>query len=112
MFEQVSTKDMTVSTLFGACVGVATKRFTKDAMYGIGLGFMALQTLSYFGYVSINWNRVEEDVTKLLDQDGNGKLDKADLQILWNRFQNFMKSGLPNAAGFTTGFALAVKFTN
>lgn len=110
MLDELSVKDVSVSTGFGACVGVAAKKLTKDAMYGLGLGFMALQTLSYLGYVSINWGKVEKDITKAIDQNGDGKLDKEDITVLAKKFMDVMKRGLPNAAGFTAGFALGVKY--
>jgi uncharacterized membrane protein (Fun14 family) len=103
-------KDVSVSTAFGACVGVAAKRLTKEAMYGVGLGFIALQTLSYFGYVQIQWKRISNDVQSAVDQDGDGKITATDLKILLDRFLNLMTNGLPNAAGFTTGFYVGVKW--
>jgi FUN14 domain-containing protein 2 len=110
MLEKIAIKDVSVSTAFGACVGVAARKLTKDAMYGIGLGFMGLQTLSYLGYVSIDWGKVEKDLTRAIDQNNDGKLDKDDLKIIAKKFFAVMKQGLPNAAGFTAGFALGIKF--
>lgn len=109
--DNISPKDVSVSSTFGACVGVAAKKLTKDAMYGVGIAFMGLQTLSYLGYISINWGKVEKDIAKAVDQNGDGQLDREDLKILLKKFLNVMKTGLPNAAGFTAGFALGVKFS-
>eukprot|EP01084_Bolivina_argentea_P149791 261641_1 len=88
-------KDFSVSTGFGCCVGVAVKRLSRDAMYGIGLGFMGLQTLNYLGYISINWKRVEEDLTKVVDQDGDGKLTASDASAILKRFAKFLSTGMP-----------------
>ena len=103
-------KDFGLSSLFGAAVGVASKRLAKDALYGAGLAIMLLQSLSYLGYISVDWSRVEKDITKAVDQDGDGKLTAADAKRLVNRFLGVMKTGLPNAAGFGTGFYFAVKY--
>ncbi|CUF84679.1 transmembrane protein, putative [Bodo saltans] len=110
IFDQIAVKDLTVSAAFGACVGVAAKKLTKDAMYGVGLGFIGLQTLSYLGYVSIDWGKVEKDIIKAVDQNNDGKFDKDDAVILSKKALEILKKGLPNAAGFTTGFAVGVKF--
>ena len=102
-------KDFSVSTGFGVCTGVAVKRLSKDAMYGVGLCFMGLQTLSYLGYISINWGRVSDDITKAVDQDGDGKLTAADAKVIFDKFTKMMQTGLPNAAGFTTGLYAGMK---
>jgi uncharacterized membrane protein (Fun14 family) len=106
---QVNVKDISVSTAFGACVGVASKKLAKDAMYGVGLAFIGLQTLAYLGYVDINWKRIESDIVKAVDQDGDGKLSISDGTALLGKFLRFLGRGLPNAAGFTTGFYVGVK---
>lgn len=110
MLDQLVVKDLSVSAAFGACVGVAVKKLTKDAMYGVGLGFIGLQTLSYLGYVSIDWGKVEKDIIKVVDQNNDGKLDKDDVMIISKKLLEILKKGLPNAAGFTTGFAVGLKF--
>jgi FUN14 domain-containing protein 2 len=109
IFDQIAVKDLSVSAGFGACVGVAVRKLTKDAMYGVGLGFIGLQTLSYLGYVSIDWGKVEKDIIKAVDQNNDGKFDKEDAVILSKKVLEVLKKGLPNAAGFTTGFVIGVK---
>jgi uncharacterized membrane protein (Fun14 family) len=107
---ELAPKEIGVSAIFGASVGVATKRLAKDALYGAGLAFMFLQSLAYFGYITINWQRVENDISKAIDQDGDGKVTVKDGKRLLERFLGVMKTGLPNAAGFGTGFYFAVKY--
>lgn len=102
-------KGISASGLFGACVGVATKRLTQDAMYGVGLGVMGLQLLNYLGYITIEWNKIGDDITKRVDQDGDGKLSRKDVQILLNRFLEIMKTGMPDALGFGCGFVVGLK---
>lgn len=106
---QVSVKDISVSTAFGACVGVASKRLAKDAMYGIGIAFMGLQSLAYLGYIDINWKRIEHDIVRTVDQDGDGEIKPSDIQKLVTRFVTFLGRGLPNVAGFSTGFYVGIK---
>ena len=101
--------ELGVSGVFGACVGYAAKRLAKDAMYGAGLAFMGLQGLVYLDYIKINWKKVEGDAVKAVDQDGDGKLTTADAGVLVKRFVGFMKTGVPNAALFSTGFYLGIK---
>lgn len=102
-------KQFGVSSVFGMCVGVAAKKLTKDAMYGVGLGVIGLQTLSHLGYIKIDWQRVEDDITKQVDQDGDGKLTYSDAKIIFKKFLKMMKTGMPSAGGFVTGVYLGIK---
>ena len=105
----IDPKAVSASGFFGACVGVATKRLTQDAMYGVGLGVMGLQLLNYLGYITIEWNKIGDDITKRIDQDGDGQLSRKDFQIILNRFVEIMKTGMPDAAGFSIGFVVGLK---
>ncbi|ORC90778.1 uncharacterized protein TM35_000072020 [Trypanosoma theileri] len=99
-----------VSGVLGAAVGVASRRLTSDALYGAGLAVIGLQSLSYMGYIQINWKRVEQDITNVVDQNGDGKIDQKDLNIILKRFIKFAGSGLSDIAAFTAGFFLGAKF--
>ncbi|KAH9580173.1 FUN14 [Trypanosoma melophagium] len=99
-----------VSGVLGAAVGVASRRLTSDALYGAGLAIIALQSLSYMGYIQINWKRVEQDITNMVDQNGDGKIDNKDLNVLLKRFLRFAGSGLSDIGAFTGGFFFGAKY--
>jgi len=44
--------------------------------------FIGLQTLSYLGYVKVDWRKVERDTTNKLDRDGDGELTVNDLKMI------------------------------
>jgi uncharacterized membrane protein (Fun14 family) len=48
------------STLGGFVAGYAAKKVVKIIMIIVGLGFLGLGALSYFGVISVNWNRVQQ----------------------------------------------------
>ncbi|KAG8348536.1 hypothetical protein TRVL_00625 [Trypanosoma vivax] len=104
------TAEVGVSTILGMGVGVASKRLTSDALYGTGLAFIMLQCLNYFGYISIDWGKVETDIAKVADQNGDNKLDWCDLKILFSRFIRFAGQGIGDMSGFLTGFFLGVRY--
>jgi uncharacterized membrane protein (Fun14 family) len=101
---------VSVGSLFGVCAGVAVKRRTKEAAYGLGVGFIVLQALSYYGYISIHWGKVKEDIERAADQDGDGKFDAQDLKILVQRGLKILTHGVPDAAGFTAGLYAGLKW--
>ena len=60
--------------------GYALKVAGKVAAFAVGTGFIGLQTLSYLGYVQVDWRKVERDATARFDKDGDGELTANDLR--------------------------------
>ncbi len=90
----------------GACSGAALKRASREVAYTIGLAFGGLQVLAYLGYISIDYNKLEQDASKVLDVNGDGKVDEKDLEGLWSKVQSVLAFHLPQAGSFATGLAL------
>ncbi len=99
-----------VSGCVGVCCGVAFKRIGKGIAFAIGLTFTGLQTLSYFGYIKIDYNKVARDANKVLDVNADGKLDGKDIQDLVVRGKTILGSQLPSVGGFCSGFAIGLYF--
>lgn len=74
------------------------------------MGFVALQVLSYYGYISIDYNKVKESVKQKLDADGDGKLTTKDLVVYWNQFKDVLTYNVPGMGGFSAGFMLGLYF--
>lgn len=104
------TKEFGVSGIMGAAVGVATKRLTSDALYGAGLAFAGLQCLSYVGFITIHWNAAQKFLEEKADLNKDGKLDVQDVKIFFQKVMTFLSRGLPDAAGFTSGFFVGIKY--
>lgn len=58
----------------GWCAGYALKFAGRLAAIGVGSTFVAIQSLSYLGYVDVNWRKAERDFIKGLDRDGDGQV--------------------------------------
>lgn len=56
-----------------------------------------LQVAAYTGVINVNWKKVEKEAITLLDQDGDSKLDKKDLLILWGKFKKILLYQLPSS---------------
>jgi uncharacterized membrane protein (Fun14 family) len=69
-----------------------------------GLGFCALQTLSYYGYVQIDQSRFQKDVEDFMDLNKDGKVDGADANAALGDVQRVLEHGLPSGSGFALGF--------
>lgn len=96
----------------GICTGVAMKRIGNGAAAAIGMSFVGLQILSYLGYITIDYKKVTQDASTLLDADGDGQLTHNDAVVLWNKVKDVLSYNLPSASGFSAGLALGLYFGN
>ena len=92
------------------CSAAAFKKYGKLAAAYIGIAFVAFQALQQAGYIKIDYGKVQEDTQKLLDVNGDGKLDVNDIIILWNKVKDFLSYQLPGAGGFSAGFVIGLKY--
>jgi uncharacterized membrane protein (Fun14 family) len=99
---------------FGMCLGAASgatfKRWSRDVMYGVGVGFIFLQTLSHYGFISIHWNAIKDKTEKVLDVNGDGKFDADDVKVYLKRLLSFLQKGVPDSVGFTAGFYAGIQY--
>ena len=85
----------------GAIVGYTAKKITKLAALILGLLFIALQTLVYFKFVSVDWNAVQHTAEHVWT-DAQGV-------TLADRVWAVLSANLPFGGGFVAGFALGFK---
>eukprot|EP00053_Salpingoeca_punica_P003559 m.43824 g.43824 ORF g.43824 m.43824 type:complete len:155 (-) comp12264_c0_seq1:277-741(-) len=96
--------------LCGWCAGMAGKHIGKTAAVALGTGFIALQLLSYNGYVSVNWQKMEADVMGALDLNKDGKVDQEDLRSWFKKGMKICQYNMPSSAGFAGGFVMGVRY--
>lgn len=93
----------------GFSSGYALKKVGKVAAFSLGIGFALLQSLSYGGYIKINFERMNEDFNKLMDLDNDDDFDQDDAQELLNRIYNVLSYNIPAGSGFGTGFFMGLR---
>ena len=93
----------------GFCSGYALKKVGKVAAIVLGGGFMALQTLSYSGYVEVDHGKLKKDIEGMMDLNKDGKIDKEDLNKASEDIMEVLSFGLPAGAGFGAGFLFGLK---
>jgi uncharacterized membrane protein (Fun14 family) len=69
----------------GYFAGVAFKRIGQEVSFLIGISFIGLQGLAYAGYIKIDYGKVQNEVVKKLDVDGDGKLTVNDVYVFWDK---------------------------
>lgn len=87
-----------VGGVAGLCVGYALKKLGKLAAFLIGIAFLGLQLLAYYGIISINYTAFTDWANGLFVQVG----------VLEGIFGT-MVGNLPFAGGFIAGFAIGLK---
>ena len=89
---------MTFGGAAGLVVGYTAKKVAKGFALVLGLGFILIQVLSYYGFITVNWGGVEARATSLW-MDSHG-------ESLPNRFWEMLTSNLPFGGTFVAGFMI------
>jgi uncharacterized membrane protein (Fun14 family) len=88
--------------LAGFATGYALKKIGRVALVIFGLLFMTLQILAYFGFVEINWLRIQKIADPLLEKER--------LQSFWDGLVGVLTLNLPFVGAFIPGFFLGLRF--
>mmetsp|Transcript_8897 Transcript_8897/g.21888 ORF Transcript_8897/g.21888 Transcript_8897/m.21888 type:complete len:201 (-) Transcript_8897:400-1002(-) len=99
---------LTLGGLAGYCTGATVRVFGRGASILFGLTFIGLQTASYYGFVTVHWQRVEQAFIKMADLDGDGKLDEEDLEG-WVSTANQLITHNFTLGGFGVGFLAGLR---
>eukprot|EP00056_Hartaetosiga_gracilis_P002107 m.50813 g.50813 ORF g.50813 m.50813 type:complete len:160 (-) comp10912_c0_seq2:206-685(-) len=103
--------NFSLGTVAGVCASIAIKKLSRKAAFVVGGGYLALQLLSYNGYITVNWNKIEHDVVSVFDTDGDGKILEGDVNYWQEQVQGMLKYEVPTSlAGFGSGLALGWKY--
>ena len=68
------------------------------------MGFVALQTLQYSGYIQVDHRKLQKDVEAVFDLDKDGSVDKDDIQMGYSKILSILQYNLPAGGGFGAGF--------
>ena len=100
---------ISVGGVLGYSVGYATREIGKKIMYYAGASVVALQGLSYAGYITIDWTRIFQTINKTVDANGDGKFDAEDVRVWWQRFRAMISNGIPGSAAFLGGVYMGLR---
>ncbi|GAA5511430.1 hypothetical protein Dcar01_00139 [Deinococcus carri] len=92
--------DLSVGALLGFATGLALKKVGRLALVALGLLFLSVQLLAYFGLLTVNWPRVQALAAPWLQQGG-------ELGGMW--LTRVLTANLPFAGAFTAGLLLGLR---
>lgn len=101
--------ELTYGFAAGYCSGIALKKAGQLAATVLGIGFVSLQTLSYFGYIDIKHDKFKQTVEARMDVNNDGKVDKNDLHVYYEQLMGVLTYNLPSGCGFVGGFLGGIK---
>ena len=92
---------LSFGALAGFAVGFAIKKVSKVVLIILGVCFILSQVAAYYGYIKIDWFRIQE-VT-------NPSLTSQSLSESWHRFVTILTFSIPFTAAFIPMLLLGLK---
>lgn len=92
---------ITFGALAGFAAGYALKKIGKMAAIALGIFFIGVQLLAYYGFVEVNWLQIQKTVDPLLKPDS--------LQAFWQALVKLLTLNLPFAASFIPGLLIGLR---
>ena len=71
--------------------------------------FVLIQTLSFNGYLKVDYNKFKEDVEDILDVNEDGKLDEKDAEVAMKKAIDIVSYQMPSGSGFTAGLVMGLR---
>lgn len=94
-------QQISFGALAGFATGYALKKVGKVLAIVLGLLFVALQLLAYYGIVEINWGVVQDQVDPLLEPESLGSM--------WRRLVELLTYNITFAAAFVPGLLFGLR---
>jgi uncharacterized membrane protein (Fun14 family) len=85
----------------GFAAGYAFKKLGKLVAFAVGLLFIALQLLAFYGLVTINWGEIQSRVDPMLEAES--------LQQFWRGLLSVLTFNITFAVAFVPGFLLGLR---
>ena len=94
-------EQLSFTGLAGFAAGFAAKKLGKLVAVAVGLLFISLQLLAYYGFISIDWGQIQASVDPLLEADS--------LASAWRGVLRVLTFNLPFAAAFVPAFVWGLR---
>ncbi len=94
----------------GFASGYFVKKVSKTAAVLVGATFVLLQILEQQGYITIYWNKFEENYNKVLDLDNDGKVTTNDFKLIFYKVVEFLGRNFQTDASFVIGFGIGFRY--
>ena len=94
-------QQLTFGAVAGFLVGYSLKKVGKFVAIIVGLLFVAVQTLAYFGFLTVNWGQVQGTVDPLLEPDS--------INDMWRGLVSLLTYNITFAVAFVPALVIGLK---
>ena len=94
-------QQLSFGALAGFVAGYAVKKVGKFVAFALGILFIILQILAYYGFVTVNWVEVQDRVNPYLESES--------LNTLWQGLVNVLTHNITFAAAFIPGLIIGIR---
>lgn len=94
-------QQLSFGALAGFAAGYALKKIGKIFAIALGLLFIAIQLLAYYGFVHIDWSQLQDTVNPLLEGES--------LNRFWQQLVAVLTYNVTFAAAFIPGLIFGLK---
>ena len=94
-------QQLSFGAVAGFAAGYALKKVGKFLAVIVGLLFVAIQILAYYGFVTVDWLQVQERVNPFFESES--------LNRSWQGLVNVMTYNVTFAAAFIPGFIIGLR---
>jgi uncharacterized membrane protein (Fun14 family) len=95
--------------MMGYSSGFCLKKVSKVVAFCLGGVFITLQTLSFNGYIKLDYDKMKDVATDQLDLNNDGKIDIQDAKILFDKVNDIVGYNMPAGGGFTSGLIFGLR---
>ena len=94
-------EQLSFGVIAGFAAGYAVKKLGKLVAFALGLLFIVLQILAFYGFVTINWGEVQSRIDPLLEAES--------LRQFWQRLLAVLTYNITFAAAFVPGLLFGLR---
>ena len=94
--------------VLGFCSGYAIKQASKALAVVVGGAVVLLQTMQYFGYIEVKWQKIQKDTMRAISSDGKESFGVKDVHYWSRKMIKILTHQGPTAGGFAGGIYLGL----
>lgn len=108
-FESAIPSQIGYGFIMGYSSGFCLKKVSRLVSFFLGGVFITLQTLSYNGYIILDYNKIKSIVTQHLDLNNDGTIDINDAELIFDKVNKIVGYNMPAGGGFTSGLIFGLR---
>ncbi|KAG2220084.1 hypothetical protein INT45_005845 [Circinella minor] len=102
--------ELSFGVVLGFCTGYLIKKVGKLFALAVGAGFIFLQYMSFKGFITVHWDRLEGGYKRQLNVDENGQVTHKDVRTKWNSLVGILTHNIQFKSTFLVGLYTGIRY--